>query len=160
MATRPQNYKTIVLAALFFLSSWDGGKAAAGAEDTHPHDHKAASSQTVKGKEPREAIPHDIKAPAETALFPAEGASVKILAPKDGQTVKGDQVPLQFKLVKGKKGEHVHAYVDGELMGMFSSEKGSLNGIKPGPHTLELRVVTADHKAELNATDRIRFTVK
>jgi hypothetical protein len=45
-------------------------------------------------------------------------------------------------------------------MGMFSSEKGSLNGVKPGNHTLELRVVTADHKTELNATDRVRFTVK
>ena len=93
-------------------------------------------------------------------LQPAEGASVRILSPRNGQMFKGDQIPISFRLVKGKKGEHVHAYVDGELMGMFSSEKGSLNGIKPGHHTLELRVVTGDHKTELNAADRIRFTVK
>jgi ASC-1-like (ASCH) protein len=43
---------------------------------------------------------------------------------------------------------------------MFQSDKGTLNGIKPGKHTLELRVVTADHKTELNATDKISFTTK
>jgi hypothetical protein len=36
-------------------------------------------------------------------LKPAEGASVKILSPKQGQVFKGDQVPLQFKLIKGKQ---------------------------------------------------------
>src|ERR1051325_3207372 len=91
---------------------------------------------------------------------PAEGASVKIITPKNGQEFKGDQVPLEFKLKKGKRGNHVHAYVDGELMGMFSSEKATLTGIKPGEHTLELRVVTNDHVTELNATDRTSFVVK
>ena len=148
MERKLKNFKGITLTALFLLAT-SGRAPEAGAAEAHQHNHKAASGQAVKGKEPR-----------ETTLFPAEGASVKILAPKGGQTVKGDQVPLEFKLVKGKKGEHVHAYVDGELMGMFSSEKGSLNGVKPGNHTLELRVVTADHKTELNATDRVRFTVK
>jgi ASC-1-like (ASCH) protein len=51
-------------------------------------------------------------------------------------------------------------YVDGELMGMFESAKGTLNGVKPGKHTLELRVVANDHKTELDATDRVEFTVK
>ncbi len=93
-------------------------------------------------------------------LQPAEGASVKIVTPKSGQEFKGDEVPLEFKLNKGKRGNHVHAYVDGELMGMFSSEKATLTGIKPGAHTLELRVVAADHMTELQATDRTSFVVK
>lgn len=93
-------------------------------------------------------------------LQPAEGASVKIVSPKKGQVIKGDQVPLQFKIVKGKRGNHVHAYVDGALMGMFESEKGTLTGIKPGKHTLELRVVATDHVTELKATDRVEFAVK
>jgi len=97
---------------------------------------------------------------ADANLQPAEGASVKIVTPKNGQEFKGDQVPLEFKLKKGKRGNHVHAYVDGELMGMFSSEKATLTGIKPGKHTLELRVVTNDHVTELNATDRTSFVVK
>jgi hypothetical protein len=100
------------------------------------------------------------KTPAKSALKPAEGASVKILAPTKGQTFKGDQVPIQFKLVKGKAGHHVHAYVDNELMGMFEGEKGTLNGIKPGSHVLKLRVVADDHKTELDASDEVSFTMK
>ena len=69
-------------------------------------------------------------------------------------------MPLRFKLTKGKRGEHVHAYVDGELMGMFKSEKGTLTGIKQGQHILELRVVAEDDVTELDATDKVRFVVK
>jgi hypothetical protein len=43
---------------------------------------------------------------------------------------------------------------------MFASEKGTLNGIKPGNHTLELRVVAADHATELDASDKVEFSVK
>jgi hypothetical protein len=94
------------------------------------------------------------------ALKPAEGASIKILSPTKGQAFKGDKVPIEFKLTKGKRGHHAHAYVDGELMGMFESAKGTLNGVKSGNHTLELRVVADDHKTELDATDRVEFSVK
>jgi hypothetical protein len=100
------------------------------------------------------------KTPAKTSLKPAEGANIKIIAPKKDQVLKGDSVPVEFKLTKGKRGHHAHAYVDGELMGMFESEKGTLNGIKPGTHTLELRVVAQDHKTELDATDRVTFTTQ
>jgi hypothetical protein len=103
---------------------------------------------------------HDEMAPLKSALQTAEGASIKILSPKKGEAFKGDQIPLQFKLVKGKRGEHVHAYVDGEMMGIFKTEKGTLTGIKPGKHVLELRVATPNHQTELNATDRVEFVVK
>ena len=110
----------------------------------------------------------DQKPPAKPAatkavkpsLKPAEGASIKIISPAKGQVLKGDKVPLEFKLIKGKRGNHAHAYVDGELMGMFESEKGTLNGIKPGNHVLELRVVASDHVTELDAVDKVAFTVK
>ena len=91
---------------------------------------------------------------------PAEGARVKILSPSAQQIFTGDKVPLKFALTKGKRGAHVHAYVDGELMGMFESKQGTLNGIAPGRHTLELRVVAADHQTELDAKDRVEFIVK
>jgi len=100
------------------------------------------------------------KAPAKSALQPAEGASVKIISPKPDAVLKGDKVPLEFKLTRGKRGAHVHAYVDGEMMGMFEGEKGTLNGVKPGKHTLELRVATSDHNTELKATDKVSFTIK
>jgi hypothetical protein len=94
------------------------------------------------------------------ALAPAEGASVKILSPRTGQVFKADSIPLEFELIKGKRGEHVHAFVDGEMVGMFKTTKGTLTGVKPGNHTLEVRVVTADHNTELDATDKVQFAVQ
>ncbi len=94
-------------------------------------------------------------------LQPAEGASVKILSPKEGQVFKSDEIPMRYKFAKGKIGSHLHAYVDGELMGMFSDpERGILTGIQPGHHTLELRVVAEDHVTELDAGDQVHFVVK
>ncbi len=57
-------------------------------------------------------------------------------------------------------GHHVHAYVPGELMGMFQSKTGTLTGLQPGRHILELRVVAEDHRTELDAFDHVKFTVK
>jgi len=93
-------------------------------------------------------------------FLPADGASVKILAPKAGQLFAGDNVPLRFCLTKGSHGHHVHAYIDGELMGMFQSKAGTLNALTPGRHLLELRVVAEDHQTELDAFDRVEFMVK
>lgn len=98
--------------------------------------------------------------PRKRALQPAEGAKVSIVVPAPGAVFTADRVPLHFVLVKGKRGEHVHAYVDGELMGMFKSERGTLTGIPRGPHTLELRVAAKDHRTELDATDRVEFVVE
>jgi hypothetical protein len=129
-----------------------------------PHDHIQNSQEKAAQKTPSHEMSGEMKhhetAPSKSTLEPAEGASVKILSPTKGQVLKAGQVPLHFKLVKGKRGEHVHAYVDGELMGMFKSDTGTLNGLKRGKHVLELRVATGDHQTELNATDHVEFVVK
>jgi hypothetical protein len=124
---------------------------------SHLDARSAAQTRTDMDLRTDHAEHHDKHQPA---LKPAEGASVKILSPKPGQLFESDQIPVQFKLIKGKKGHHVHAYVDEELMGMFESESGTLTGIKSGKHKLELRVVTRDHNTELDATDQVDFTVK
>ncbi|HEX6173236.1 MAG TPA: hypothetical protein VF089_04420 [Candidatus Binatia bacterium] len=93
-------------------------------------------------------------------LLPAQGASVKILSPTKDQIFPKDQIPLEFRIVKGKRGHHVHAYVNGELMGMFNSQTGTLTGLKPGKHVLELRVIAEDHKSELDAIDKVSFVVQ
>lgn len=93
-------------------------------------------------------------------LLPADGASVKILSPTKDQIFQRDRIPLEFRIVKGKRGHHVHAYVNGELMGMFNSQTGTLTGLKPGKHVLELRVVAEDHKSELDAIDKVSFVVE
>ncbi len=108
---------------------------------------------------------HRNKMPPRSSLKPAEGASVKILSPRNDHTVSGSYVNIRFKLIKGKIGSHVHVYVDEELMGMFSPDEGSLTGqgavidVQPGRRALELRVVTKTH-TELDATDRAHFVVK
>ena len=136
---------TILFGAIILLiPSGHGGMFAAQSAHQDKHGHTKHSDQvTSSGK-----------------LLPAEGATVKILSPKKEQIFHSDRIPLEFSLIKGKRGEHVHAYVNGELMGMFNSQTGTLTGIRPGKHVLELRVVAADHKSELDATDRVSFTVK
>jgi putative copper resistance protein D len=109
---------------------------------------------------PMSHMDHGEAEPSE--LLPAEGASVKILSPREGQTFAGDEVPVQFDLVEGKRGEHlhIHVYVDGELMGMFTTVRGTLTGIQPGSHAMEARVVAEDHVTELDAKDTVKFTVR
>jgi hypothetical protein len=115
------------------------------------HDHLKGMDMPTK---------HSEKMPPRSTLKPAQGTSIKIISPKPGQVIKGGSVALEFQMKKGKIGEHVHAYVDGEMAGMFKGTKGTLNGLKPGEHTLELRVATGDHNTELDANDRITFTTK
>lgn len=57
-------------------------------------------------------------------------------------------------------GGHVHGYVNGELMGMFNSQTGTVTGLKPGKHVLELRVVAEDHTGELDPIDKVPFIIK
>ena len=115
------------------------------------HDHGKSTTPAAKESPAKKSPP---------ARAPAEGASIKILTPTKGQTFKGDKIEISYKLTKGKRGHHVHAYIDGELMGMFQGKTGTLNGVKPGRHTLELRMVAADHQRELAAFDRVEFMVK
>ena len=119
----------------------------------HPQQHPMAGMH--------EEMKRPEKAPPQSALKPAKGARVKIVSPTAGQVFKGDEVSIRYNLIKGERGSHLHAYVDGQLMGMFSDPKrGTLTGIQPGSHTLELRVVAEDHTTELNATARVQFVVK
>jgi hypothetical protein len=116
------------------------------------HEHMKGMERPMRHRE---------KMPPRAAPKPPQGASVKIISPKAGQVIKGAAaVALEFQMNKGKIGEHVHAYADGEMAGMFKGTKGTLNGLKPGQHTLEIRVATNDHKTELDATDKITFTTK
>jgi len=150
------NVGSIVSAFLFSAVFAAATTSRAAAQMDHSHGmHDSKSMGTTNDAQNKTA---DKAKPA--ALKPAEGAKIKILSPTKDQVIKGDKVPVQFQLTKGKRGHHAHAYVDGELMGMFESEKGTLNGIKPGKHVLEMRVVAEDHQTELNATDKVSFTVK
>jgi hypothetical protein len=136
--------KAVIAGAIIMANSFFGDSVAAQSGYQH-HDARTTRSD---------------RASQGGKLLPADGASVKILSPTKDQIFRKDQIPLEFKLVKGKRGHHVHAYVNGELMGMFNNQKGTLTGIKPGNYILELRVVAEDHQSELDAIDRVSFAVK
>jgi hypothetical protein len=160
-----------VIVALFVISAgltklfWCDEKIAA-AQPSHKNHMEHGTEQPGAGSTHESGMPghrhrtNDESALQKKGLRPAEGASVEILSPKEGQNFKSDEVPVHFKFVKGTRGHHIHAYVDGELMGMFESKKGTLTGIKPGKHTLEVRAVAEDHQTELDATDRVTFIVE
>ena len=148
----------LIISTIFFSLALGGAASSAVAQKEHSHG--AHDSKATKSTSSPQTGAAEKSKTAPAALKPAEGAKIKILSPTKDQVFKGDKVPIQFQLTKGKRGHHAHAYVDGELMGMFESEKGTLNGIKPGKHVLELRVVAEDHKTELDATDKVAFTVQ
>ena len=137
--------RALIASAMIMANLFLGGESIAAQSEHHHQDlHTNPPEKTSGGAK----------------LLPADGASVKILSPASDQIFQNDRIPLTFKLAKGKRGHHVHAYVDGELMGMFDGQSGTLTGIKPGKHVLELRVVAEDHQSELNAVDRVSFSVK
>lgn len=134
-----------ILAVLVLIAGLLRGNVAARAEQTRKSDSFS---------------PVATRASSKAAPGAAAGARVAILVPAPGAVFTGDAIPLEFTLVKGKRGEHVHAYVDGQLMGMFKSKRGTLTGISRGTHTLELRVAAEDHHTELDASDRVQFVVE
>jgi putative copper resistance protein D len=108
-----------------------------------------------------EPMTHSSRGAAHPLKLPAEGAKVTILSPQEDQVFNGGEVPIKYKFTKGKRGSHLHVYVDGELMGMFGDpERGTLIGFPAGRHALELRAVTEDHETELEAADRVHFVAR
>lgn len=160
-----------VMVALFVISAgltklfWREEKVASAQPSHKGHmkhgpEQPGAGSTHESGMTGHKHITDDDTPPQKKGLKPAEGASVDILSPKEGQVFKSDEIPVHFEFVKGKRGHHIHAYVDGELMGMFDSEKGTLTGIQPGKHVLEARVAAQEHGIELNAVDTVSFVVE
>jgi hypothetical protein len=116
------------------------------------------ASMYIVSFEPRT---HSSRGAAQPLKLPAEGAKVTILSPQEDQVFNGGEVPIKYKFTKGKRGSHLHVYVDGELMGMFGDpERGTLTGIPAGRHALELRAVTEDHETELEAADRVHVVAR
>ena len=93
--------------------------------------------------------------------MPAEGAQVKILSPAAAANIHRRQSAVKIHLNQGQA-RRARARVHRRRIDWvcLESQQGTLNGIAPGRHTLELRVVAADHQTELDAKDRIEFIVK
>lgn len=78
----------------------------------------------------------------------AEEASVTIISPADG--AKLDLMAenrVQYTVVPGPRGDHVHFYVDGDEKAVLRQLKGSylLESLSEGTHQLCIKVVNKNH---------------
>ena len=82
-----------------------------------------------------------------SAAVAAEG-SVTIRSPVDGATLDVmEQNKVDYEVVPGPGGDHVHLYVDGEEAAILRQLKGSytLENLASGQHDLCVKVVNKNH---------------
>ena len=89
----------------------------------------------------------------------ARGASVKIMAPKDGEALNRPLVIVRVETTNwplGEEGHHWHLYVNGKEQGMSQGNSPALQArdLQPGENIIEV-VLSNDLHQELNATDMI-----
>ena len=98
-------------------------------------------------------------APATTAAVaprPSSPATLTIVTPQNGQTVRQDRPELRLALDGGKVvsqtttriqgGEgHIHLLIDGKLVNMNYGLRQRLPQLPPGQHVVQVEFVAADH---------------
>lgn len=93
------------------------------------------------------------------ARIDANGAAVKIVAPKDGEIFDRDNVIVRVETTNwplGETGHHFHLYVNGAEQGMSQGNSPALQArdLQPGENMIEV-VLSNELHQELNATDQI-----
>lgn len=81
------------------------------------------------------------------AAVAADG-NVTILSPADGATLDVmEQNKIEYEVVPGPGGDHMHLYVDGEEVAILRELKDSytLESLSPGKHDLCVKVVNKNH---------------
>lgn len=78
----------------------------------------------------------------------AEEASVTIVSPADGAALDlMAENRVQYKVVPGPRGDHVHFYIDGDETAVLRQLEGSylLGSLSEGKHALCIKVVNKNH---------------
>ena len=87
---------------------------------------------------------------------PSSPATVAILSPKNGATVKGPTVHVRVRLtgativpattthITPTQG-HLHVYLDGKIVSMNFSTNATIPNVSPGQHLLKVEFVASDH---------------
>ena len=78
----------------------------------------------------------------------AGDASVTISSPADGAKLgRTAQTRIDYEVMPGPKGDHVHLYVDGKEAAVLRQLKGShaLEPPAPGKHEICIRIVSKGH---------------
>lgn len=88
-----------------------------------------------------------------------EDGSVVITAPADGAVVQAPLIEVTFEVVKGRRGDHVHLYVDGNFEAIVKDDRYVLKGLPPGEHQLDVKLATRRHEV-LAPAATLRITVE
>jgi len=77
----------------------------------------------------------------------ADDASVTISSPAAGAKVGTSGVKVDYSVITGPKGDHVHFYVDGSEAAVLRQLKGTytVDKLTAGDHTLCIKIVDKGH---------------
>ncbi len=90
------------------------------------------------------------------------GKAVVIKSPADNAVIRGSSVDVIFELRnKGKRGDHVHLYLDGRLVKPLHGRKVTytINQLRRGNHVILIRLATKGHKI-LEPQDSVTIEVR
>jgi hypothetical protein len=87
---------------------------------------------------------------------PSTDATLAIVSPKNGETIRGSDVPLKLKLEGGTIAAsastelvpdegHLHVVLDDQLISMTSDLESVIPDVAPGMHLLKIEFVANDH---------------
>ena len=111
---------------------------------------------------PAPAYPGRYPQPQQKASAAETRASVDILAPQDGAAVsRSESLMLEYDVVPGPKGDHVHVYVDGREVAILRELKGryEVGRLRPGRHELAIKVVNRAH-VPIGVESSVQVTVQ
>jgi hypothetical protein len=129
---------------------------------------KSTQTQAKVPAKPGEPMPSSSGGGPMSAMT---GAKIAILAPTPGAVVRGNEVPWAIRLsdfriscplagTGNKMGAgHLHVELDGSLINMFCSTRGtvSMQNVKPGMHTLTILAAENDHTDDMHSAHKVTF---
>jgi hypothetical protein len=92
----------------------------------------------------------------------AHAGNVVITSPADGEAINGGTVDVVIELRdKGRRGDHVHLYIDGKLVKPLYGRRVvyTFNGLSRGRHTITVKIATKGHSV-LDTEDSVTVTVR
>jgi hypothetical protein len=150
----------LIIVVLLLLAAFGvSGRVWADGTPTPDHMHMEGTPEGAHHDEGTPEADHD-----HGERIDANGALVKIIAPKDGEVLDRDNVIVRVETTNwplGEEGHHWHLYVNGQEQGMSQGNAPALQArdLQPGGNLIEVTLSNELHQ-ELDATDKImiRYT--
>lgn len=105
-------------------------------------------------------IPFSLAAAYLNAASIEEDAKVAILSPEEKEVIKGSEYLVKFSVELGKRGEHVHIFLDGRHLGpagRFTSYR--LTELANGAHSVTIKLADKKHRY-FGPEATVNFTVE